>query len=92
MKIGFNRNGKCPVLRLFRRHRHGNLSVVDHVSDITDTFGALRTRLAMIEHRLDRCGAGLNRTTGVTFSDGVTITDVHGKLRLNDNANASQIT
>ena len=46
----------------------------------------------MIEHRLDRCGAGLNRTTGVTFSDGVTIADVHGKLRLNDNANASQIT
>ena len=46
----------------------------------------------MIEHRLDRRGAGLNGITGVTFSNGVTITDVHGKLRLNDNANASQIT
>lgn len=46
----------------------------------------------MIEDGLDRGGAGLNGITGVTFSDGVTITDVHGKLRLNNNANASQIT
>lgn len=78
--------------RLFRRHGHCDLGAVDHLTDIADTLGALRTGLAMIEDRLDRGRTGIDGVAGVTFADSVTITDVHGKLRLDDNANASQIT
>ena len=93
MKIGFNCRSNCRILKgLFRCHGHGDLGIVDHVTDIADAFSALRTGLAMIENRLDGGRTGIDGVAGVTFADGVTITDVHGKLRLDDSANASQIT
>ena len=60
----------------------GDLRVVDHLTDIADALGALRARLAVVKNRLDRRGPRLDGGMSVTFADGVTVTDVHGKLRL----------